>query len=160
MENFSNRLIVVVFAGNYSEYGKSWTKNEANTVISYHYDCGRARNAWGKPYGLSHSSYLEFWVRNFSEKFEKDLLRQIHTTEACDYSLLFNVEFDSNQRISHFDDCLIVRGYPVDIQEEYYTGADNNNLEGQRIIKVKILLTSINFDAETNKGLILQISNA
>lgn len=158
-EVISNRLNVVVFPGNFKETGLSMTKNDSITVLNYNYLCQKTRNKAGIPYGNTNLTYLEFTIRNFTDKFESELLRQMHSEEANEFSFIFNAFYDEFSRISDYEDAFIARGFVMDILENFNPYKDSSQEVGQRVLKVKFLLASIIYIG-SNRDCLLQINNA
>ncbi|MCH5223299.1 MAG: hypothetical protein J1E82_04595 [Muribaculaceae bacterium] len=154
---FSNRINVALFHGNIQD-NSMFSRNDAVVVGHYQYSCRKTRNNSGMPYGFIHASYLDVTVRNISEIFEKELLSTMTTNEADDYTFLFNADYDNNLRIKRYDDGFIVRAFPIDIVESFSGSKEGNEDDGQRIIKIKMLITSIIYLGESS--LSLNITNA
>lgn len=154
----SNHLKALVFAGNIKERGINIFQGDCATVQQYLYKCMRTRNAWGHPYGPTHSTYMEFSVRNFSDGWAGNFMKQMKSNIPEDYTFVYNATFDCNRRLDDYDDAMVVRGYVVDLRESCENHANTDGTEGQMTLKVKILLCNIMYIGSTS-DLTLEITN-
>lgn len=156
--NFSNEIKVTLYAGNIEEDSGNLRKEDLTTVISYSYDCQRSRDSKGLPVGTTKSLYLNLTLRNFSHKLSRHFLKEISRNEPYDYTILFNAIFDDNKILKEYEDLLVARAYVVDIEEIFDNYESENTKVGQKLMKLKLLLTKLIFNEE-NCNNILTISN-
>jgi hypothetical protein len=62
-----------------------------------------------------------------------------------EYSLLFNVTFDPNQRLSDYEDGMIVDGYVVGVEERYTSQTGKAGSDKQMLLDVEILVRSTTY---------------
>lgn len=146
-----------MFVGDYEETGSNMRKTDGMTVQEYHYQCRRTRNSRGEPYGPTHSSYLELTLRNFSDTFEAQVLRDMKSSRPANYSFLFNAGYEDNQIVKNFTEALILSGFIVNLTESYSCLKDDNQEKGDRIMNMKIQILSIKY-LSNNNGLILEVN--
>lgn len=141
----SNQLKAAIFIGDITKEETEKHKEVSATLMEYAYECSRSRNELGIPYGELHSTNISFILRNVSEKNIKTLMNNMISNQSYDYSFVFNAVFDSNRRLSHYDDAFIAKGFVVDLEELFDNYQSGKEILGQRTIKVKILLSSITY---------------
>ena len=59
-----------------------------------------------------------------------------------EYSLLFNVTYDANQRLSDYEDGMIVDGYVVGVEERYTSQTGNAGSDKQMLLDIEMLVRS------------------
>ena len=111
----------------------------------FSYECRYKRNAGGDVYGASLPVYLDFTVRVASPESIKDFFREIVDNDRPAFSVLFNATFGPTARLADYEDGMIVRGYVVDIEEEYESAPGADNISEQMLAHIKLLVTSITF---------------
>ena len=90
---------------------------EAGTHFSY--KCQRSRNDAGFPYGETTPTELLFTIRLGAPDDGKVFYQQMQRNELFDHTFIFNASFDQTDRLKTYDDAMIVRGYVVDVKEDY-----------------------------------------
>lgn len=146
--NLSNQIKALAFYGDLTSANAKLHRDEAVTLQNYYYRCVRSRNALGFPYGNPHSMQVEFTVRNFSVSWEKNLLEIMKSNETHSFSFIFNGVFNESRRLEDFDDALILRGFVVDMEHIYDNYQEENSTMGQRLMKIKLLLSNIVYKGE------------
>lgn len=147
------------YMGNFTEIKDTLTKASGTTVQRYVYTCEKSRNLEGQIFGFHNEAYIEIRIKNFPDTIELGFLQQIKDTEAHTYTLLFDATFDTKTKKLHsYTDYMVLTGYPVDITEELFSSTKSSTTEEQKVLKIKILLQSIQYPTESN-NLTLQLTD-
>ena len=85
--------------------------------------------------------------------------KQLVQNELFAHTFVFNATFDQNKRLKHFDDAMVVRGYVVDVKEDYNPVKTDGHTMDQMLIGVKLLLSSITYLGKENRHKKLEITN-
>ena len=139
---------------------KSWKvgKDMLPTVLLFSYKCQRSRNDAGFPYGNTLPSELKFTIKLGDPNDSKLYYGQLKDNELFDYSFLFNPSFDDSKNLTKFDDAMIVRGYVVDVKEDFDSGGTTNATADQVLLEVTLLLSSISYVGKDNQLKVLEIT--
>lgn len=154
----SNHINVALYLGNVRDTGMNIPKSDVFIVQSYNYSCRKSRNQKGLPYGNTNITYLEFSLRNFTEKLETELLRGLQSAVAQEFTFIIDAKYDKSARLEECEDAFIARGFVVDIDEFFSTYYNSSSDDGQRFIRIKLLLSSIKYIGDNN-DLELKINN-
>lgn len=143
---YSNELKAVVVPENFLDNPRNVLKENCLTVQQFNYDCVMKRNDSGEIYGVTNPVVLEFSVRVNSPHHAKPFFKELVSTENTYFSFLFNVTYDTNQRIANYEDGMVVDGYVVNLEEVYGSETvDNMNGSSQMLLRVKILTRSVTY---------------
>lgn len=147
---YSNELKAVVVMENFLDNPKNILKENCMTVQHFNYECVHKRNDAGKIYGAINPVTLEFVVRINSPRQAKTFYKELVSNEHCHFSFLFNVTYNDNQRLSNYEDGMVVNGYIVHIEEEYTSRTNQAGSSTQIELHVKILSRSVTYLGSDN----------
>lgn len=142
---YSNELKAVVVMENFLENPLNVMKENCMTVQHFNYECEHKRNEAGEIYGAINPVMLEFTVRVNSPRQARAFYKEIVSNEHSNYSFLFNVTYNENQRLSTYEDGMVVNGYIVHIEENYTTAAQQDGSNTQIELSVKLLSRSVTY---------------
>ena len=142
---YSNELKAVVVMENFLDNPMNILKENCMTVQHFNYDCVHKRNDSGEIYGAVNPVTLDFVIRVNSPRQAKAFYKEIVSNEHSNFSFLFNVTYNANQRLENFEDGMVVNGYIVHIEENYASRADQAGSNAQIEMKVKILSRSVTY---------------
>lgn len=142
---YSNELKAVVVMENFLENPLNVMKENCMTVQHFNYECEHKRNEAGEIYGAINPVMLEFTVRVNSPRQAKAFYKEIVSNEHSNYSFLFNVTYNENQRLNTYEDGMVVNGYIVHIEENYTTAAQQDGSNTQIELSVKLLSRSVTY---------------
>lgn len=147
---YSNELKAVVVMENFLDNPKNILKENCMTVQHFNYECVHKRNDAGEIYGAINPVTLEFVVRINSPRQAKAFYKELVSNEYCHFSFLFNVTYNDNQRLSNYEDGMVVNGYIVHIEEEYTSRTNQAGSSTQIELHVKILSRSVTYLGSDN----------
>lgn len=147
---YSNELKAVVVMENFLDNPKNILKENCMTVQHFNYECVHKRNDAGEIYGAINPVTLEFVVRINSPRQAKAFYKELVSNEHCHFSFLFNVTYNDNQRLSNYEDGMVVNGYIVHIEEEYTSRTNQAGSSTQIELHVKILSRSVTYLGSDN----------
>jgi hypothetical protein len=147
---YSNELKAVVVMDNFLDNPMNVLKENCMTVQHFNYDCVHKRNDSGEIYGAVNPVTLDFVIRVNSPRQAKVFYKEIVSNEYTNFSFLFNVTYNANQRLENFEDGMVVNGYIVHIEENYASRADQAGSNTQIEMKVKILSRSVTYLGSDN----------
>ena len=147
---YSNELKAVVVMENFLDNPKNILKENGMTVQHFNYECVHKRNDAGEIYGAINPVTLEFVVRINSPRQAKAFYKELVSNEHCHFSFLFNVTYNDNQRLSNYEDGMVVNGYIVHIEEEYTSRTNQAGSSTQIELHVKILSRSVTYLGSDN----------
>ena len=147
---YSNELKAVVVMENFLDNPMNILKENCMTVQHFNYDCVHKRNDSGEIYGAVNPVTLDFVIRVNSPRQAKAFYKEIVSNEHSNFSFLFNVTYNANQRLENFEDGMVVNGYIVHIEENYASRADQAGSNTQIEMKVKILSRSVTYLGSDN----------
>lgn len=142
---YSNELKAVVVTENFLDNPKNILKENCMTVQHFNYECVHKRNDAGEIYGAMNPVTLEFVVRVNSPRQAKAFYKELVTNQPANFSFLFNVTYNDNQRLSDYEDGMVVNGYIVHIEEEYTSRFNQTGGSTQIELHVKILARSVTY---------------
>ena len=142
---YSNELKAVVVMENFLDNPKNILKENCMTVQHFNYECVHKRNDAGEIYGAINPVTLEFVVRINSPRQAKAFYKELVSNEHCHFSFLFNVTYNDNQRLSNYEDGMVVNGYIVHIEEEYTSRTNQAGSSTQIELHVKVLTRSVTY---------------
>jgi hypothetical protein len=142
---YSNELKAVVVTENFLENPLNVMKENCMTVQHFNYECEHKRNEAGEIYGAINPVMLEFTVRVNSPRQARAFYKELVSIEHSNYSFLFNVTYNENQRVNTYEDGMVVNGYIVHIEENYTTAAQQDGSNTQIELSVKLLSRSVTY---------------
>lgn len=142
---YSNELKAVVVMENFLENPLNVMKENCMTVQHFNYECEHKRNEAGEIYGAVNPVMLEFTVRVNSPRQARAFYKELVSNEHSNYSFLFNVTYNENQRLNTYEDGMVVNGYIVHIEENYTTAAQQDGSNTQIELSVKLLSRSVTY---------------
>lgn len=158
MLNFSDHLKAVLYPENLMEVEENLEKRLCQTIQHFSYKCQRSRNDAGIPYGNTTPTELQFTVRLETPDGSKVFYQRMQQNELFDHTFLFNATFDQRDRLKSYDDAMIVRGFVVDVREDYDATVTSNGTVQQILVQVNLLLSSITYVGKENNSKILEIT--
>lgn len=158
MLNFSDHLKAVLYPENLMEVEENLEKRLCQTIQHFSYKCQRSRNDAGIPYGNTTPTELQFTVKLETPDDSKVFYQRMQQNELFDHTFLFNATFDQRDRLKSYDDAMIVRGFVVDVKEDYDATVTNNGTVQQILVLVNLLLSSITYVGKENNSKILEIT--
>lgn len=159
MLNFSDHLKAVLYPENLMEVEENLEKRLCQTIQHFSYKCQRSRNDAGIPYGNTTPTELQFTVKLDTPDDSKVFYQRMQSNELYDYTFLFNATFDQRDRLKSYDDAMIVRGFVVDVKEDYDAMVNEDGSVQQILIQVTLLLSSITYVSKDDKHQVLKITN-
>ncbi|MCQ2329039.1 MAG: hypothetical protein MJZ93_00585 [Paludibacteraceae bacterium] len=133
-----NFLKSVLFFGDVTgEYAKSQRDN-AVTIQKLEYVMERPRNDEGFPYGptLQMCFCLELKLEEKSKM--RELVSMLNSMDEFSFSIVSNIEFDSNKNMSAWDNLMVLSAYVVGFEEIMHSAEDVNT-----IVRVDLLTTDV-----------------
>lgn len=119
-------------------------KENALTVQKFSYDCTYRRNHSGDVYGAVEPVILQFCIRVNSPHHAKQFYTESILNNHFQFSFLFNVTWNEYQRLSGYEDGLVADGYVVHVEEEYHS-KNQNGVDQQMLLNVKVLVRSVTY---------------
>lgn len=119
-------------------------KENALTVQKFSYDCTYRRNHSGDVYGAVEPVILQFCIRVNSPHHAKQFYIESILNNHFQFSFLFNVTWNEYQRLSGYEDGLVADGYVVHVEEEYHS-KNQNGVDQQMLLNVKVLVRSVTY---------------
>ena len=159
MPNYSDHLKAVLYPENLMEVEENLEKRLCQTIQHFSYKCQRSRNDAGIPYGNTTPTELQFTVKLDTPDDSKVFYQRMQSNELYDYTFLFNATFDQRDRLKSYDDAMIVRGFVVDVKEDYDAMVNEDGSVQQILIQVTLLLSSITYVSKDDKHQVLKITN-
>lgn len=159
MLKYSDHLKAVLFPENLLDVGENVEKRLCKTVQHFSYKCQRSRNDAGIPYGNTTPTELLFTIKLESPDDSKVFYQQLQQNELFNHSFLFNATFDQRDRLKAYDDAMIVRGFVVDVKEDYDASVTEDGTAQQILIQVTLLLSSITYVGKEDSYKQLEITH-
>ena len=147
---YSNELKAVVVMDNFLDNPMNILKENCMTVQHFNYECAQKRNDSGEIYGAVNPVMLDFVVRANSPRHARAFYKEIVSNEHTNFSFLFNVTYNENQRLENYEDGMVVNGYIVHIEEEYTSRTNQAGSSTQIELHVKILSRSVTYMGADN----------
>ena len=119
-------------------------KENALTVQKFSYDCTHRRYHAGDVYGAVEPVFLQFCIRVNSPHHAKQFYIESILNNHFQFSFLFNVTWNEYQRLSGYEDGLVADGYVVHVEEEYHS-KNQNGVDQQMLLNVKVLVRSVTY---------------
>ena len=115
------------------------------TVQHFNYECVHKRNESGEIYGSVNPVMLDFVIRANSPRQARAFYKELVSNEHTNFSFLFNVTYNENQRLDSYEDGMVINGYIVHIEEEYTSRTNQAGSSTQIELHVKILSRSVTY---------------
>jgi hypothetical protein len=138
----SNELKAVVVPDNFLDNPINVLKENCLIVQHFDYECEHKRNDSGEVYGATKPVILEFSIRVNSPRHARMFYRRLISNEHSCFSFLFNITYGANERMSGYDDGMVVDGYVVHVEETYTTKVDDNG-DKQMMLNVTLQVRSV-----------------
>lgn len=145
MATLSNELKAVMFRDNFLDNPRNVLKENCLVIQHFSYECERMRNNASDVYGASKPVILKFTIRVNSPSHAKEFYQRLALNGHYDYSILFNVTYDANQRLAGYEDGMVVNGYVVSVEEQYSSLQDDTGVDKQMMLNVKLLVRSTTY---------------
>jgi hypothetical protein len=145
MATLSNELKAVLFRENFLDNPRNVLKENCLVIQNFSYECERMRNNSSDVYGASKPVILSFTIRVNSPLHARELYRRLALNGHYDYSILFNVTYDANQRLKDFEDGMVVNGYVVSVEENYSAGKNVTGEDEQILLDVTIMVRRVTY---------------
>ena len=141
----SNELKAVVALENILENAENVQKDKCQTVQCFDYECEMKRNNSDKVDGSSRPVILKFSVRINEGSQAKPYYERLMQNGHFYFSFLFNATFGKFQRLSNYDDGMVVDGFVVQVEEEYDSKKDPHDKSEQVRLDVKLMVRSVTY---------------
>ena len=142
---YSNELKAVVVMDNFLDNPRNVLKENCLTVQHFNYECVHKRNDSGEIYGAVNPVMLDFVIRANSPRQARAFYKELVSNEHTNFSFLFNVTYNENQRLDNYEDGMVVNGYIVHIEEEYSSRSNQAGSSTQIELHVKLLARSVTY---------------
>ena len=147
---YSNELKAVVVMENFLDNPMNILKENCMTVQHFNYECAHKRNDSGEIYGAVNPVILDFVIRANSPRQARAFYKELVSNEHTNFSFLFNVTYNENQRLDSYEDGMVINGYIVHIEEEYTSRTNQAGSSTQIELHVKILSRSVTYLGSDN----------
>ena len=138
-------LKAVMIHDNILENPLNILKENSLTIQNLTYDCVHNRNNAGEVFGATEPVILDFTVRVNSPHHAKRFYQESILNNYFNFSVLFNVMWGSNNRMSSYEDGFVANGYVVHVEENYHSGKDSSGLDQHMLLSVKVLVRSMTY---------------
>lgn len=138
-------LKAVMIHDNILENPLNILKENSLTIQNLAYNCVHNRNNAGEVYGATEPVILDFTVRVNSPHHAKRFYQESILNNYFDFSVLFNVLWGSDNRMTNYEDGFVANGYVVHVEEDYHSGKDSSGLDQQMLLSVKVLVRSVTY---------------
>ena len=145
MTKYSDHLKAVLYPDSILENGRNIENRTCHTVQRFSYQCRRSRNDAGFPYGDTAPSEMLFTIRLGHPDDGKVFYQRMLSNELFDHTFIFNATFGQFDRLESFEDAMVVKGYVVDVKEDYDTTVLEDGTMNQIRMEVTLLLSSITY---------------
>ena len=146
---YSNELKALVVPENFLENPLNVMKEYCQTVQHFDYRCEHKRNEAGDVYGVTKPIILNFSVRVNSPRHARPYYQALTSNEHHLYSFIFNSTFGSNQRLSDYEDGMVVDGYVVHIEEQSAEKTQKGE-SSQTLLSVTLQVRSVTYLGREN----------
>ena len=140
---YSDHLKAVLYPDSFLEVMENVEKRHCQTIQHFSYKCERNRNDAGFPYGNTIPTELQFTVKLGSPDDGKVFYQQMQQNEPFDHTFIFNATFDQNDRLSSYEDAMVVNGYVIDVEDDFTNAPTSEGSTEQMLIHVKLLVANI-----------------
>jgi hypothetical protein len=150
MANLSNELKAVVVPDNFLDNPINVLKENCLTVQHFDYLCEHKRNDSGEVYGATKPVILQFTIRVNSPRHARTFYRRLISNEHTCFSFLFNVTYGQNDRMSNYEDGMVIDGYVVHVEETYSTVVEDDGSDKQMLLNVTLQVRSVTYLGREN----------
>jgi hypothetical protein len=150
MAPYSNELKAMVIPENFQESPMNVLKEKCLMVTHMEYECEYLRNESNTVYGSVRPVVMHFQVRVGVAHHVRLFYNWLSQNGHYNVSFLFNATFDSNNRLSGYDDGMVVDGYVVKIEEIFSTEKTALGQDEQVLLDVDMLVRSIEYMGRDN----------
>ena len=126
------------------------SKRDCLTIQHYNYECSRPLNNMGKPFGNTNGAILSLEVVVDNFHLMKTFYERLGSNEAYNISMIFNPFFKKDDSLDKYDQVIDVRGYVIDIHENYSTEKRPDGAEKQMSATVQFLISALTYKAGGN----------
>ncbi|MBO4800462.1 MAG: hypothetical protein J5545_01195 [Bacteroidaceae bacterium] len=116
------------------------------SLETFHYDCKRARNYEGIPFGAPETATLDFSFKLEKASKGAPFYSSLTSNDPVTFSFLFDTNFDSTKVYLH--DCafgVVARGYVIDVRETYDKDTGSEGKPQLMMMTVTLLIANILF---------------
>ena len=151
---YSNELKAVVIADEFQGIMQNVLKEKCLTVQQFDYHCEYNRNHNGEHFGSQKPGILNFSIRVNTMLQAKPFYRSLVGTGDFEFTFLFNPHFGPNQRLTSYEDGMVIDGYVVSVEENFNSAKNLYDRDEQVTINVEILIRSVIYlGRDENSGL-------
>ena len=141
----SDHLKALLYPANLlMEEGCRIPREKCFTVLKFDYECNRSQDRAGFPYGETNTTILNFTIRLMRPEEGKQFFQQMQQNEPGYYTFLFNARH-TEQTVTDYEDAMMVRGFVIDVEDDYTTTPSMKGSTEQMLIHVKLLLAHITY---------------
>ncbi|MBP5776436.1 MAG: hypothetical protein J6W56_02685 [Prevotella sp.] len=158
MPNYSDYLKAVLYPDSILENGRNVEKRACHTIQHFAYKCQRNRNDAGFPYGETTPTEMQFTIRLGNPDDGKVFYQRLQSNELFDHTFIFNITFNQSDRMDSYEDAMVVKGYVVDVKEDYDAVVLEDGTMNQVRIEVTLLISSITYMGKDDNSKILEIT--
>lgn len=125
-------------------------------IQHFEYNCNRARNEIGMPYGYTQSAILSITIRDVT--CINEIYKQIKAQETYDYYIFSEATFNDGNLVTNQCNTIKATGYIVDITENYIYSPHKKEKSVLASVTMQILVTSMSYRNRNGQGKTLVIS--
>ena len=140
-----NELKAVAVMEDVMESEKNITQDKCMSVKHFDYRCSRRRDSKGRVCHANEPAWLTFSVCIDSAEQTKPIYEQMMDQQRGPLSFLFNAVFSDAKRLTDYYDAMVVEGYVVDVQEDFYSASLPELEEEQIILRARMQVHSIKY---------------
>lgn len=149
-EHLSNHIKALLIIDDVFEAAVPAHRSSCITLQQFDYSCGRTRDELGMPYNDTGSIVLQFTIKAAdSDGNGRVFYERLRSVDSYSYSFVFNATFDSDKRLSGYEDAMTAEGYVVEV-EEIYSSSFATGSEEQMLMKVKLIVREITYAGKNN----------
>lgn len=158
MPKYSDHLKAVLYPDSILEHGRNIEKRVCHTIQHFAYQCRRSRNDAGFPYGGTTPTEMQFTIRLGHPDDGKVFYQRMQSNVLFDHTFIFNITYGPFDRMESFEDAMVVKGYVVDVKEDYDTAVLEDGTMNQIRMEVTLLVSSITYLGKDDNSKILEIT--
>lgn len=147
---YSNELRAVVIPDNFLENTIGVLKENCLTVQHFDYQCEHKRNQSGEVYGATDPVLLKFTIRINSPRHAKPFYRELISNDHANFSFLFNAIYNNLDRLSDYEDGMVVNAYVVHVEEEFKSPTKRDSQSEQILLTVTLQVRSVKYLGREN----------
>lgn len=139
----ATELKAIVVMADLQEQDRAITSDQCMSVGHFDYACFRNRDGKGRTYHDSAPAMLNFVVRFNAIAKAKQFYQLIQNNDPGTLSFLFNATFSSDRYLDDYAGAMVVKGFIVDIQEDFHSKVSSVQEDKQMIARVRMQIHSI-----------------